>query len=330
MPRATGFSITGRKEIYVYYMCAVLLCAAYAYLTFSVPPTSSAQLHISTTGTQLLRGSFVILYGVTLLLGIRCIAATWDYARVMRSQDETKAKGITRIGHGLLFLIAGLGVALTLGALRNLVAPTGVPITPTWQMITVMTNYVYIIFPAAGLWTIVAGARLAANETTGIVFSNKAVKDDAIVAIIFSLMITFLYGFLTFTNPTRQLSADLLIRPTYVISDSMILLTLIIPSFFVWVLGILAAFQLDRIVVEKTTAGFRSARRKLVNGLWEVIFSSILVEALLSLGGGRLIHLGLFFILFSVYGYFILLIVGYFTIMRGAQKLLSLSLSSPR
>lgn len=312
------------KERYFYYACAVIFCAIYAYLTFYTPPTASPQLGITAGGIQVLRFSFVVFYAITMFIGVRSVFGVWKYADAAFGKDMTlKQRGLVRVGYGLLSLIMGFGLSVTLGGIRSLIAPAGSPITPWWGYLTIITNYLYIIWPAVGLGIIFSGARASAGGGSWLARSGS--RDNLIIAVIFSLLVTVFYGILTFTNPTRQMSADLAIRPTYLISDPLILLTIILPSFFVWVLGLLAALELDQITPKELSSEGRSARKKLVNGLWEVIFSSILIQALLSLGGARLLHLGLLFILFSIYGYFALLVLGYFTILRGAKKLLALT-----
>lgn len=311
------------RSTHFLYLGALILAGMYLYLTLAMPPTASKGLGLSETGLLVLRGSFVLLYALTLFVGVKSIDSLWAYASTLGNGSTEIGKGLMRVGTGLLWLIGGFGVTVTISSLRGVIAPVGTPTTPDWEALTILVNYAYLLFPAAGLWIILSGARVAANEDT--VGWTRRRRDDIIVAIVFSLIVTILYGILTFTNPDRQVTEDLFTRPTYVLSDSMILFTLVVPSFFVWIVGILAAFELDRMSLHNASPLFRRARRRLVNGLWGVIFSSILLQALLSLGGSRLVSLGLVFILLAIYGYFILVMAGYFTIMQGARKLAALS-----
>ncbi len=323
---ARMYPMTTRQRTFLkfsLYAVVLIFCAFYAYVQLITPTTGSNTLGLTSAGINALRVSFIALYFATLILGVQAVIAIWNYAtQSLNLGDAAKERGLVRIGYGVLCLVLGLALATSISSTRTLLAPTGTPITALWQALTVIINYVYVLSPALGLSIIYSGAKLSAGSNTILARSQR---DNLIVATIFSAIVTVFYGVLTFTNPTRQVSADLALRPTYVISDPLIMFTLILPSFFVWILGILAAFELDRITPKESTPQQRAARKNMVNGLWEIIFSSILIQTLLSLGGGRLLHLGLFFILFAIYGFFLLLIIGYFTIWRGASGLLKSS-----
>ena len=142
------------------------------------------------------------------------------------------------------------------------------------------------------------------------------------IAFLFSFIVTALYGLMVFSSPGRQTSLDPSIRPTYYLSDSLIFLTIILPSFGMWILGILSAFQVDRFSPESFSIRQHIAKRRFVDGILTMVFASTSIQVLLALGGLRLINLGLAFIIFAVYLVLILLVYAYFLIMRGARGLL--------
>ena len=170
-------------------------------------------------GMILLRFSFVLLYGITLFFGMKSIISFWQYSTFVGHKSlKIQQKGIIKIGDGLFYLLLGFALATTVGAVRTMITPASVSMTEEWKYLTITTNYLWIIFPALGLWFILTGAILSQREKLErSYFLTSKFKDNIVIAIIFSSIVTILYTILIFSNPNRQVSSVPAIRPTYFI-----------------------------------------------------------------------------------------------------------------
>ncbi len=303
---------------YLAYFVLALCVGFHGYLSVFAAPPPNARFDLSPTALFALRFSFLPLSWAAWWFGLRSVIALHEFADKFHTPNPSFAKGFHYIGYGLLALTINLVLGAVLGGMRNVFGLNSV----TSQWITVAVNYLYVVFPLIGLSFVFAGARLVTRSQATLRPILSRFRDDLIIALSFSTIVTILYGLLVFTNPHRQVSLDLAIRPTYFISDSLIFFTLVIPSFAVWLVGMLAAFEIDRFAPEALTPKQQLARRRLVNGIWAVIFSSISVQVILALGGARLLSFGLAFILYAVYFVILFLAFAYYLVMRGARGFL--------
>jgi hypothetical protein len=299
---------------YFYYTALTLFIALHVLLSVVYAPPPSGRLGLSQGMTLILRLSLLPLYWGAWFFGLKSVIAIKRYAESFHEIAPEKKRGLQRISYGLLALTANLAVAAIISASRNLFDIS----SPMTKLLTITVNYLYIAFPLLGLLLIFTGARLISDHKS--IFTRQ--RDSVIIAVSFSLIVTMLYAFLVFSGPNRQIALNPAIRATYFIPDTLIFITIIIPSFAVWVLGMLAAFQIENFLPENFSGKQLRARQRFVSGIWAVIFSSISIQVILALGS-RAVDLGLAFVLLLVYGILIFLAYAYFLVMRGAQGLLT-------
>jgi hypothetical protein len=299
---------------YFSYAALALFIVLHVLLSVVYAPPPSGRLGLSPTMTYVIRFSLLPIYWAAWFFGLKSVIVMRRYAESFHEIAPVTKIGLQRMSYGLLALTTNLAVAAITSASRNLFDIA----SPMTKWLTITVNYLYIVFPLLGLWFIFTGAQLIADQK--LVFSRQ--RDNVIIAVFFSLIVTTFYALLIFSGPNRQVALDPAIRAAYFISDTLIFLTIVIPSFAVWMLGMLAAFQIENFLPEKFSAKQLRARQKFVSGIWAVIFSAISIQVILALGS-RAVDLGLAFILLVVYGILIFLAYAYFLVMRGAQGLLS-------
>jgi len=301
------------RSIHPYYVALVVTVAVHAYLSVVHAPTVSGTLGLGEETVALLRFSFLLLYWLAWYFGLRAVIAIHAYSRRYRDNPR-KEKGFTYVGYGLLLLVANLALTSIISAAGDLAGEN----KEVLKWLTIVTNYLYVFVPIVGIWFIYAGARLlTVRELAGI-----GRRDNAIVATLFALVVTALYAGVIFTNTDRRVAVDADTQATFFLSDPLILLTIIVPSFVLWVLSVLGAFSLDRFTFETLTENERRAKKKMVNGIWIVIFSSIAYQGIAALGVNRLLDLGLGYLIVILYGLVMLIVYAHFTVMRGARALL--------
>jgi hypothetical protein len=299
----------------LYYLILVGFIAVHICLAILATPSPSSKLKLDPNTGLLLRLTFLPISWATWYFGIRSALAIHEYAKYFSNISPAKEEGLKKIGYGILILVANLAVAAILGSSRNFfpIGSLGV------KILTIITNYCYVAFPLLGLWFLYKGSLLLTRPN----LSPRKHRDNFTIAFLFSFLVTVLYGLVVFTSPDRLVSSDPLIRPTYFLSDPLIFLTIILPSFGMWLLGILAAFQVDQFTLETFSVQQHLAKRRFVNGILMMIFASTSIQVLLALGGLRLLNLGLVFIFLAIYLVLLFLVYAYFLIMRGARGLLS-------
>jgi len=298
----------------MYYLILMGFIAVHILLTIATPGRPPSKINLDPNIRLILRLTFLPIFWATWYFGIRSALAIQEYAKYFSDISPRKEQGLKKIGYGIFILVLNLAVGTLIGATRNFFPMESLAV----KWLTIFTNYCYVAFPIFGLWFLYQGSLLIAEPLR----TKKKYGDNFIIAFLFSLLVTLLYGFMVFSNPHRQVSLDPTIRPTYFLSDLLIFLTIILPSFMMWFLGILAAFQVDQFTPEPFSARQHLAKRRFVNGILTMIFASTSIQVLLALGGVRLLNLGLAFILIAIYLVLLLLVYGYYLIMRGARGLL--------
>jgi hypothetical protein len=124
-----------------------------------------------------------------------------------------------------------------------------------------------------------------------------------------------------FTNEIRTVTPDPRIPATYYLKDSLIVLTIVIPSFLAWLMGIRTILNLDNYSRRVEGSIYRRALSALSWGIWAVIAGSVFLQGLQSLGSARLFKLGLAKLIIIIFALLTIQLLGYALVALGAKRL---------
>lgn len=302
------------RRDWIVYLGVAVAEAAYVILMLlapKAPQSSDSPIHLTPLQTVLLQLSIVVPYLVAWLAGARGALGFKQCGETV--PDEEGGAGFRAFGVGVAVLVGG-------GLLSSLVgtfAPYFRPNTSGAIALVIANNYLYVLTNLLSTLFLFRGATHLVKRAD----DRAHERDDLIMAGILGVIIAALYLPLVFSNPARQASSLPSTAATYYLPDALILLTLAVPYLVAWTLGFLTALRISRYAPPERDSNQKKAVRKFVNGLWMMIFSSILLQLLVSIGTARLLSLGIGAILGLVYVFLMLQIVGYAMISIGSKRL---------
>ncbi|MBA3724101.1 MAG: hypothetical protein H0W89_04415 [Candidatus Levybacteria bacterium] len=294
-----------------YYISVVMLWGLYLLFLFNSPNTASAQLHISEQAVNLLRLTIAIPYLLIWLTAAYSFTKIKSYAQLISPSRESSA--YHKIANGILFLFISLIVSTLMGSLRTFFGDYA----DTRPIFTILTNYAYILPYLCAFTLILRGTIELSHQPEELKISLKKYIVCGVPFILFA----YVWLELIFTNQTRLIPGEGNRFATYYLKDSLLVLTVVIPSLITWFVGLVTVLKLwlYRRVVKGII--YKRALSSLVYGLTGVVFGSIILQALLSLGNRRLLDLGLAGLLGVIYVFIFIQIVGFLLIARSAKKL---------
>lgn len=295
------------------YISVLGFWSVYLYLTMSAPFDASNRLHMTKEAIDLLRLSFALPY---LLIWL---AAAYSFIRIKRYavtiQPSREASSFHKIANGIILLLGSLILASTSSAAKNYF----VDFTDLRPLLTIFTNYAYVVPYLFAFILLFRGVKeLISQQGNGkMPFHNYFLYGIPLI------LFVYIWLELIFTNPSRVIppAVDVSKFATYYLPDSLLVLTIVIPSIITWVLGLLTIIKLRLYYLKVKGVLYKLAFSSIVQGLIGVTLGSVFLQALLSLGPQRLINLGLEYILFLIYVFLFLQALGFFLIARGANKL---------
>lgn len=302
---------TSRRD-WIAYGIVLLAEAAYIVLTLKAPPASSPNsLGLTPLEMILVQFTIVVPYLIAWLAGTR---GALGFQRCLETiPEEEGGRGFGDCALGVALLVIGSLVTALLGAFRPFVAVGSAAAVG----LTIANNYVYVLTNLLASLLLFRGASRLVRRSE----NRSYERDDLIMAVILAVVIAGLYAPLVFTNPARQASLTPGVAASYYLPDVVIALTIVVPFIAAWTLGFLTAMRIARYMPSSRDAEQKKAVRKFVNGLWVTLFSSILLQLLVSTGTDRLLSLGLGPILAVIYAFIILQIVGFALISIGSKSL---------
>lgn len=301
----------------MYFGPFALVAVAYVLLTYFAPQAArNNSLQLSQMQITILKFTITLPYLITWTLAAYGFFALGQYT--MSKHEKNEFTPVLRALHkGLAWIIFGMLATGLLGAVQPYVTsqPHVVPV------LTIITNYLYVFPLLVGFWVMHRGivSSLSGRNILGKQYGDKFIRTVIV------LIIMAFYIFLIFTNPNRQIALDATTPATYYLSDLMIIFTLIIPVFATWWLGFSVAFIMSDLIPLMANAKFFKATTKILYGIWSIIFTSILLQALLSLGSKRLFSIGIGLLLLLVYTFLLLQGLGYGFLALGINKLKKLT-----
>ncbi len=277
----------------------------YVVLTFITPQTATSQEQFQISDTTLfwIRLSIVVPYFLMWF-------ATFYSMRVLKLVSE-KTGEFAALGKsfslGFLLLLIGTIATTTLGAARSFLvfsSPSFLPI------LTILINYLYAFLPLGAFLVMYYGLKKSEQpDTIPAKQSDGAMMQSILTAIVIGLA----YVPLIFSNSNRQIAFSIDTPASYYLPDFLIIITLVLPILVGWALGIVVALKLNR----KFLALDLPYARTFVNGIFLVVFASMILQAILSLGTARLYEFGLSIILILIYILIFFQTAGYVLTARG-------------
>lgn len=295
-----------------YYITVVALWCVYLAFTFIAPNnTASTQMQLSDQALNLIRLTVAIPY---LLIWL---AATYSFIKIKRYamgiRPSREASAYDNIALGVFFLLISLILSVLVGSLRTFL----VDYTHLRPMLTILTNYTYVVPYFFAFAFLLHGTNKLALQKQSLTISLT----KNILLGLFLTGFAYLWLELIFSNPSRVTPGTASKFASYYINDSLLVLTIVIPSLITWLIGLRTILKLwiYRNLVKGTI--YKRALSSFVYGLTGVIIGSIIIQALLSLGAQRILVLGLSGVLQVIYVFVLIQIIGFLLVARGAQKL---------
>jgi hypothetical protein len=303
----------GRWSIQPRMLYAVVFLAwdLYLLLTLSAPATSANQFHIAPVVLVFLKLTIALPYLVIWLSATYSFICVKNYAFSIHPSPEWRA--FTDLSHGVAILLLSLIFSTIAGSLRPHFA-----LHEFWHpMFTIITNYTYVFPYLVAFYFFYHSARSLAPLA-------HADKQSPWRSLVYAVpFIVFVYFWLEtiFTNTARMTTHSMTLEATYYLKDSLLILTIIIPSLLSWALGLQTYLLLSQYYQHVKGLLYKRALSSFVYGLASVILGSIVLQAVLSVGSTRLYHLGLGGLLLIIYIFLVIQTIGYMLLAHGAQNL---------
>jgi len=281
---------------------------AIATIKAPVPSQVNGRYGLGSSEMALLRlsvaGPFLLIW----LAGVYALTRFSHYTQLLNSSAETS--GFKKITKGLWFLL----IVIVVPQFINLITSYNPESLEMQKSIVIFRNYFNIALYLAGFIYIYRASRD--------LMSLQSVKKSKYMwgFLILIFVLSSLYIFSIFSNDYRGISNDALIKPTYYLSDLLIITTIVIPYILIWILGTMAFVNI--FTFSKNVQGiiYKKSFASVAYGLGSIIFLSICLQFLSQLSAyfGRA---GLGIILLIVYSVLIAIAIAYLFIAKGARAL---------
>jgi hypothetical protein len=292
-------------------LLVLVLWGAYVYLSLTTPTTPNNPIHLSAMQVTLLKLSVAIPYLLTWLAAAYSTIKIKRYAVAIKPSKESYA--FTNIARGTAILLASLILSTFASSIRSYF----VGYAEMRSILTILTNYAYVFPYLLAFIFLLKGTRQLALQNGNL----KISMSNYIFFTVLLIVLAYIWLELIFSNQYRVIAGTGSPFASYYLKDSLLILTIVLPSLITWVIGFFSVLQLRSYYKKVSGILYRRALSSLFYGVVGVIFASIFLQALLSLGARRLIDLGLERLLTLIYIFVIIQVVGFIFISRGARKL---------
>jgi hypothetical protein len=235
-----------------------------------------------------------------------------SYARSLSKGKDADA--IHDITQGIAFITVYLPLSSLLSILVTYLSSKNSDLTP---MMVIINNYANLLLLVPVYLLLHSGSvKLVSAARTALRSPNQKL-------LFVYLAFTALYVMLVFSDSARHVAVSSTTPATYYLPDWLIMLTIIIPRLFMWLLGIQAIQNLYYYRQKVRGSIYRVAVGELLLGLAITTGSLIMLRCLQSTSTA-LSNLSLSLVLLVIYGILILIAAGYVFIARGAKRLQSI------
>lgn len=304
--------IRKNTALWLPYFAIFLLWLLYQIITFAAPVSaSSVSLGLSAQSIRLLQLTISLPLLATWLIGIWGADNLSRFSRSLENVDQKIAFHHT--SKGVRILIFGSMLTSLLGSIRTYYALSPEIV----RLFTILINYLYVIPTLYGLILFHSSARSLARS----VKAEKLSFIQSIFSLLLPLSISLLYSWFILTNPTRTFSNIPGVNPTYYLSDLLIFLTLVVPLAASWVFGTLSVLYTHQYHTNVSGTVFRTSTGQLTWGKTLIVFASMFIQLILSLGNSRLLGQGLTIVLAIIYAFVLIQAIGYLLVGLGSRKL---------
>lgn len=288
------------KLFYIYLIFLVI------YTGFTLLPTPDpailALYSLSALELRLLDITIIALLAGIWFAGFYGYTKLHDYGYAIRKDKD--GKHINKITTGVLFLVLWLPVSSTVSAILNYIAMKHVGLL---SAVKILENYINLILPLVGFIFIGIGAR----GLSELVRRRPTYIATHLIAIVF-VYIGLVYYRLVATTYHR---ADV-----YHMSIWLILTTIVAPYIYMWLIGMLATYEIYSYWRSVAGIVYRRSWNLLALGLGWLVVMSIAFQYLTTLSA-RLNALPLYWLLAIVYSLLLVLAISFVLIALGARKL---------
>ncbi len=286
--------------------------------TLASPEQSSSQVKLSPIAILALRATLLVPYMLTWLVAV----TGWYYFHMFAT--DAKRKHLANhyafrfISRGLGLLIFDLVGVPMISAARTFWAQN----LQAAEWLTIISNYFHIIIPLLAFSYLYVGTRKLVLSS----HYAASLKNNILPSLIATTIFISFFSIALFGNTSRQMISETGRFASYYVSDTLIVLTIIIPLSITWLLGIQAALNTERYV-HSLTLIWRSAFIRFFHGLLAIIGSSIILQGITAFGSEQLQQVNLLLILLVIYMFIIIQAVGYLLIRSSAKQLHKLLLA---
>lgn len=282
---------------------AVLVIIACA-LALGLPPDPHAlqKMHTSSLDYRLAVLTLLVPYIICWYAGFYAYAKLIEYTKYLKNSKEGAAFTKTTLGIGILAfgLVIPTIISLLLGQIAQHYSGTS-------NAITIINNYIAIIFPLTALFYISGGSRLLVATAK----AHPRFIGLHIFAVIFILLSTF-YTFLVSFNYYR-------FHNPYHLHLIVLILTFIGPYLYLWFLGLISAYDFKIYSINTKGILYKRALGQFASGIAIAIFGSIISQFINGAIGARPQSLGVTLLL--SYIALVVIAVGLVMMALGANKL---------
>jgi hypothetical protein len=252
-----------------------------------------------------------------LLIWISILYATLNIRRYSISiTDSKESPGFRNIANGLFMLLVSLVVTTFLGGLQSILSQNAADPSKVRTNFIIVSNYVAVVAALATYGFLLRGSQLLLRS----IGKRLNLSKQMVPLILSFVVLTAAYLFLIHSNPTRQMSADQTINPTFGLSYWMIVLTVALPFIVSWLLGISALIGLYRYNTAVKGSVYRFLFRRLLTGMTIVIGLTIILQLLTQLSNINDIK-NVSTILSIISVLYLILIYTFFLIVQGVKQL---------
>lgn len=292
-----------------HYILALLVWLVYISLSLFAPMISGNQYNLTPTQLALLKLTIAIPLLLIWLTAVHGLVAFRRYVNLIK--DSTDGWAYAGIYRGLVVLVASIMITAIIGQLRPYFYQAGYI-----EALVIFNNYLQIALPLLAFYLM----HQASGRLIAVVGAKKTLLQQLWLFGLFAALAP-IYTWLVFSNPNRTTpTTSGVVYASNYLSDPMILITVVMPYLVVWALGISTIQNIRQFSLHVKGRIYKSALKRLTNGLVAVILLSVILQ-LLAAVSGTLAHYQLSSILILVYAILIIYAVAYVNIARGALSL---------
>ena len=284
-----------------------LLVVLYLCLTFIPTPDRTAlhHYHLSTSRFHWLVLPIVIFLILIWIAAYYGSLRVQSYAYLIRRSADGKAFKL--VADGILILAISLPVTVAVNSIITLVERYH---PGARESLTIINNYFNLLIMGVALTLIARGA----EGLSGLVETKIKTLPEKFWVFLLVVFSVF-YAYFVANQPEDSASNSVYYMPRW-----LVLATIAIPYIYIWYRGIKGAYLIHQYQTRVRGALYKHALRYLALGIGAVVLSSV-INRTISTAAARITRLDLTPILLIIYGFLIVIAIGYILIALGAKKL---------